>query len=127
MSLIPLIETPTTIRNLKHLATCLCEDTPLVLEGPAGAGKSSLFRDLARRTGNFDYVEIHLDDQMDSKTLFGTYVCTDVPGEFKWQPGALTQVRMTKFSIAGSLASLYQGQRSGDAVTFTFLSFAIAN
>ena len=28
---------------------------------------------------------------MDSKALIGTYVCTDVPGEFRWQPGALTQ------------------------------------
>ena len=23
--------------------------------------------------------------------LLGTYVCTDVPGEFRWQAGALTQ------------------------------------
>ena len=36
-------------------------------------------------------IELHLDSQIDSKTLLGTYVCTDVPGEFKWQPGALTQ------------------------------------
>jgi midasin len=28
---------------------------------------------------------------MDVKTLLGTYVCTDLPGEFKWQPGVLTQ------------------------------------
>ncbi len=77
---------------MKHLVTCLCENTPLVLEGSSGSGKSSLFRELSNRTGNTDFVEIHLDDQMDSKTLFGTYVCTDVPGEFKWQPGALTQV-----------------------------------
>ena len=36
-------------------------------------------------------IRIHLDDQMDSKTLLGSYVCTDTPGEFLWQPGALTQ------------------------------------
>lgn len=35
---------------------------------------------------------IHVDEQMDSKTLVGSYVCTEVPGEFKWQPGSLTQV-----------------------------------
>ena len=23
--------------------------------------------------------------------MLGTYVCTDVPGEFQWQPGALTK------------------------------------
>jgi midasin len=36
-------------------------------------------------------VEVQLDDQVDSKTLLGTYICTEVPGEFVWQPGALTQ------------------------------------
>lgn len=25
------------------------------------------------------------------QTLFGTYICTDIPGEFQWQSGALTQ------------------------------------
>ncbi|CAM9552617.1 unnamed protein product, partial [Heterosigma akashiwo] len=37
------------------------------------------------------FLEIHLDDQTDSKSLFGSYICTDVPGEFTWQPGVLTQ------------------------------------
>ncbi len=37
-------------------------------------------------------VHIHLDDQMDAKSLLGAYVCTAVPGEFAWQPGPLTQV-----------------------------------
>ena len=36
-------------------------------------------------------VRIHLDDQMDSKSLTGAYVCTSRPGEFVWQPGPLTQ------------------------------------
>ena len=34
---------------------------------------------------------MHLGDQSDAKVLLGTYICTEVPGEFKWQPGALTQ------------------------------------
>lgn len=42
-----------------------------------------------------DVIFIHLDDQMDSKMLLGNYVCTEIPGEFKWQPGALTQVLYT--------------------------------
>lgn len=41
-----------------------------------------------------DIMFIQLDDQMDSKTLLGTYVCREVPGEFEWQPGALTQVEL---------------------------------
>lgn len=35
-------------------------------------------------------IRIHLDDQMDAKSLLGAYVCTSVPGEFAWQPGPLT-------------------------------------
>lgn len=37
-------------------------------------------------------IKIHLGDQADAKVLLGTYVCTEIPGEFRWQPGALTQV-----------------------------------
>lgn len=36
-------------------------------------------------------LRIHLDDQMDSKSLMGAYICTSRPGEFVWQPGPLTQ------------------------------------
>lgn len=37
------------------------------------------------------FVRIQLGDQTDSKVLLGQYRCTDVPGEFLWQPGVLTQ------------------------------------
>jgi midasin len=33
-----------------------------------------------------------MDDQIDGKTLLGSYVCSERPGEFRWQPGSLTQV-----------------------------------
>lgn len=33
-----------------------------------------------------------MDEQIDGKMLVGTYVCTEQPGEFRWQPGSLTQV-----------------------------------
>jgi midasin len=33
-----------------------------------------------------------MDEQMDGRTLLGSYVCTEKPGEFKWAPGSLTQV-----------------------------------
>ena len=50
--------------------------------------------ELAALTGNAaELVTIHVDDQMDAKSLLGAYVCTSVPGEFLWQPGPLTQVR----------------------------------
>lgn len=37
------------------------------------------------------FLRIQLGDQTDSKVLLGQYRCTDVPGEFLWQPGVLTQ------------------------------------
>lgn len=45
-------------------------------------------------TGNLDMVRVHVDDQMDSKSLLGAYVCTSNPEEFVWQPGPLTQVSL---------------------------------
>lgn len=38
------------------------------------------------------FLRIQLGDQTDSKMLLGQYHCTDVPGEFIWLPGVLTQV-----------------------------------
>lgn len=38
------------------------------------------------------FLRIQLGDQTDSKMLLGQYHCTDVPGEFIWLPGILTQV-----------------------------------
>ncbi|OQS07463.1 midasin [Thraustotheca clavata] len=86
-----LVETPTMVHGLRSLAIALSLARPLLVTGSDGTGKTAILRELAQRTGHSDLVELHLDDQMDSKTLLGSYVCTDVPGEFTWQPGALTQ------------------------------------
>jgi len=40
------------------------------------------------------FLRIQLGDQTDSKVLLGQYRCTDIPGEFVWQPGVLTQAVM---------------------------------
>lgn len=47
-----------------------------------------------------DLVKIHVGDQADAKILLGTYICTDVPGEFRWQPGVLTQAVCEGIAIA---------------------------
>ncbi|BBM98800.1 midasin [Marchantia polymorpha subsp. ruderalis] len=83
--------TSTVKKNLESVVLALSQRQPILLEGPIGAGKTLLIQELADLTGNSDVVFVHLDDQMDSKTLLGNYVCTEIPGEFKWQPGALTQ------------------------------------
>jgi len=38
-----------------------------------------------------DLIKIHLGDQTDGKALLGTYVCSQVPGDFRWQHGLLTR------------------------------------
>jgi len=88
----PLIHVPSTAKHLRSIALSLCERRPVLLEGPSGCGKTVLIDECARLCGHFDdLVRLHLDDQMDSKTLLGNYACTDVPGEFRWVAGALTQ------------------------------------
>ena len=84
--------TPTVRRSLFSLGTALCREDPILVEGPPASGKSSLIDHAACLLNAMDgLIRIHLDDQMDSKTLLGSYVCTDTPGEFVWKEGALTQ------------------------------------
>lgn len=85
-----LVPTVSTQRNLQSLAIALGLKRPILVAGDGGCGKTANIRELARLAGHDDMVELHLDDQIDSKTLLGSYVCTDIPGEFTWQPGALT-------------------------------------
>jgi len=87
-----LVPTFTTCSNMTMMHLALQSVSPILIQGRSGSGKSLLVKELARMQGKLDtLVELQLDDQMDSKTLLGTYVCTDIPGEFLWQPGALTQ------------------------------------
>lgn len=68
----------------------------------AGCGKTAMVEELARTTGNIDMVRLHLDDQMDSKSLLGAYVCTSNPEQFVWQPGPLTQVNFCPTAVSNS-------------------------
>lgn len=52
--------------------------------------------EVGKRNG---FLRIQLGDQTDSKMLLGQYRCTDVPGEFVWQAGVLTQVSLWTISI----------------------------
>lgn len=116
------VSTASASRNLANLSLAMTVDRPILLHGPAGAGKSLLAREVARLAGEGDtstttsnnsqhfgggvsypgdsaatspaLLELHLDDQTDSKSLLGSHACTDVPGEFAWQPGALTRAAM---------------------------------
>uniref|UniRef100_A0A8C6R246 Midasin n=1 Tax=Nannospalax galili TaxID=1026970 RepID=A0A8C6R246_NANGA len=81
-------------KNLQTLAVAVASQSPVLLEGPIGCGKTSLLEHLAAVTGRRkppQLLKVQLGDQTDSKMLLGMYRCTDVPGEFVWQPGTLTQ------------------------------------
>lgn len=57
-----------------------------------GAGDDAeLAKLLERKSPPNGFLRIQLGDQTDSKMLLGQYRCTDVPGEFVWQAGVLTQ------------------------------------
>ena len=85
------VMSPTTTKNYRALSMSLLGSAarPILLQGPSGCGKTMLVNCMAKMTST-TLLPLYLDDQMDSKTLLGTYVCTDTPGEFKWQDGALT-------------------------------------
>ncbi|KAL2892752.1 Midasin [Bienertia sinuspersici] len=40
-----------------------------------------------------------MDEKIDGRTLVGSYVCTEQPGEFRWQPGPLTQAVINGFWV----------------------------
>ncbi|GAB1601935.1 midasin-like [Argonauta hians] len=89
-----LICVPTTEKNLQHLAHEVNLGHPILLQGPVGCGKTSLVECLAQMTGrrkSSHLLKLQLGDQTDSRALLGIYQCTDVPGEFIWQPGVLTR------------------------------------
>ena len=85
-----LILTTTTVHNLGTIAMSLSMNSPILLYGPHSAGKSHLISCLARKTGQ-RLVTLHLTDTTDAKSLLGSYVCTDRPGEFQFQSGVLTK------------------------------------
>ncbi|PSN42590.1 Midasin, partial [Blattella germanica] len=89
-----LVQVNSTLQNLKSLALAVTSGKAVCLQGPVGSGKTSLVEHLAFLTGRTTphFHKVQLGDQTDSKMLLGTYRCTDIPGEFIWQPGVLTQV-----------------------------------
>ncbi|XP_076758301.1 midasin [Xylocopa sonorina] len=88
-----LVPVPSTERNLQNLAFAVSSNKCVCLQGAVGSGKTALVEYLAQSTGRDakNFVKVQLGDQTDSKMLLGMYRCTDIPGEFLWQPGVLTE------------------------------------
>lgn len=83
---------PTTEENLRQFAKALELEVPIILQGEVGVGKSFLINELSRKLNSHEsLIELSIDDQTDSKSLFGAYISSEIPGEFIWQPGIITK------------------------------------
>lgn len=88
-SSLSLIDTDSTQTLLASLSAFLPSGLPLCLLGPPASGKTALLKRLAQ-LHNASLTSVYVDSSIDSKTLLGGYVCTEVPGEFVWKQGVLT-------------------------------------
>lgn len=61
-----------------------------IIEGPLGCGKTFLARYVAD-TLNLPLHVMQMGDQIDSKTLFGSYHCTEVAGQFIWKQSSFAE------------------------------------
>ncbi|KAI3727341.1 hypothetical protein L1987_67154 [Smallanthus sonchifolius] len=86
----PFVLTSAVKKSFEMVQLAVSQRWPVLLYGPAGAGKTALISRLAHAQGS-QVLSIHMDEQIDGKTLIGSYVCAEQPGEFRWQPGSLTQ------------------------------------
>ncbi|CAN0878069.1 MDN1 [Linum grandiflorum] len=94
----PFVVTSAIRRSFEMVLLAVSQKAPVLLYGPPGVGKTSLIDKLAQDTGN-QVLSIYMDDQLDGKTLLGSYVCTEKPGEFKWQHGSLIQAVLNGYWV----------------------------
>jgi len=80
--------------TISRIAYSISINKPCLIRGPCGSGKTSILDYIAAHTNRLnppDYVKVQIGDQIDSKLLVGSYVCTEIPGQFDWRPGPLTK------------------------------------
>ncbi|WCJ27054.1 Midasin [Euphorbia peplus] len=94
----PFVMTSAMKKSVEMVLLAVSQRWPVLLYGPAGAGKTTLINKLAQDSGN-QVFSIHMDEQIDGKTLMGTYVCGEQPGEFRWQPGSLIQAVLNGYWV----------------------------
>lgn len=79
---------------LSQISYSISVNKPCLILGSCGSGKTSIIDYIAAKTGRLnppDYIKLQVGDQIDSRQLIGSYVCTDIPGQFEWQAGPLTK------------------------------------
>jgi MoxR-like ATPase len=89
------VMTKSTTTNIEQLHFAVSTRRPVLVHGEYGSGKSFLIREVAETFGAAQTIlEIHVDSQTDSKSLIGTYICSDIPGEFIWKNGVIAQAAL---------------------------------
>jgi midasin (ATPase involved in ribosome maturation) len=81
----------TTRKNLNKIVMSIISDNCIVIEGDLSTGKTMLVEYLSKMTNN-ELIKYQMDDFMDSKSLIGNFVCSEIPGEFLWKAGPLYHV-----------------------------------
>ncbi|PHT84114.1 hypothetical protein T459_12557 [Capsicum annuum] len=94
----PFVLTSAMQKSYEMVFLAFSQRWPVLLYGPAGSGKTALISKLAELHGG-RVLFLQMDEQVDGKMLVGTYVCTEQPGEFRWQPGSLTQAVSNGFWV----------------------------
>ena len=64
--------TKSAYNALGEISTSLSCGLPILLEGSAGVGKTSLIEEAGKLVGSSELLKIHLGDQTDGKLLLGT-------------------------------------------------------
>uniref|UniRef100_A0A915D4D8 ATPase dynein-related AAA domain-containing protein n=1 Tax=Ditylenchus dipsaci TaxID=166011 RepID=A0A915D4D8_9BILA len=60
------------------------------IKGPLCSGKTYCAQEVATAR-KLPMKTLQINDDLDSRTIFGSYSCTDVPGEFVWQPSMFSK------------------------------------
>lgn len=90
-SLVPVASLKEAISKIAYSTSI---NKPCLIRGSTGIGKTAILDYIAAHTNRLnppEYIKVQIGDQIDSKLIVGSYVCTDIPGQFDWQPGPLTQ------------------------------------
>lgn len=80
--------------TISKIAYSISVNKPCLIKGASGAGKTAIIDYIAAQVNRImppDFIKVQISDQIDSKLLIGSYVCTEIPGQFEWQPGPLVQ------------------------------------
>eukprot|EP00397_Hematodinium_sp_SG-2012_P000002 GEMP01000002.1.p1 GENE.GEMP01000002.1~~GEMP01000002.1.p1 ORF type:complete len:4987 (+),score=1049.94 GEMP01000002.1:46-15006(+) len=83
---------PTFVKNFARVLACLASDSPLLLEGPPGVGKTYVIQEAARLLG-FPCERINFSASMTTEQLFGCLIpkCRDGARVFEWHDGVLVR------------------------------------